>query len=530
MTGEAPLIPPQGVLARDRIAVELRNAIIHGRLQPGERLVEDRIMAWLEATRGATREAFRQLEHEGLVISYPHRGAVVVGVTEDEVHGVLIPIRLVLEQFGFRTALEVGTTADLAELASYIWVMEQAAAAGDIDGIVQADVEFHEAVLHIAPQFHTIHIWRSIAPRIRAYFYRHSRERDLDSVVAEHRELLDVLHQGDEQLLQETLHRHIVVPRVPPEAELERGEPRSARTPPRRRRESRMTRAATEYRYAKLTWPEIEDAVELGKVCIVPCGAVEQHGPHLPLDVDILCPTEIALGTGREIPGKVLVLPTVAYGYTGHVMDFPGTINNHFEHFMHHVLDVTKSLAYHGFKKIILLNGHGSNWPNLDLVARRTNLETDAECLPLQWTNLLTVDPGSCRAGARAPFRAAARMPASSRRRSTCTSTPTTCARTGSPTARSPTTRRTARSTGSTVRRRACHGAVLDVELQRDRGARRARARDRREGATCLRGVRPPADRVRRLLQGPAEGRPSRPAPHRPDDAHAVGTDSGGPV
>jgi DNA-binding GntR family transcriptional regulator len=78
-------------------------------------------------------------------------------------------------------------------------------------------VEFHEAVLNIAPQFHTIHIWRSIAPRIRAYFYRHSRERDLDSVVAEHREPLDVLHQGDEKLLQETLHRHIIVPRVPPE-------------------------------------------------------------------------------------------------------------------------------------------------------------------------------------------------------------------------------------------------------------------------------------------------------------------------
>ena len=73
-------------------------------------------------------------------------------------------------------------------------------------------------------------------------------------------------------------------------------------------------------------------------------------------------------------------------------MDFPGTINSHFEHFMHQVLDITKSLAYHGFKKIILLNGHGSNLPNLDLVARRTNLETDAECLPIQWTNLLTVD------------------------------------------------------------------------------------------------------------------------------------------
>jgi len=152
------------------------------------------------------------------------------------------------------------------------------------------------------------------------------------------------------------------------------------------------SRAATEYRYEKLTWPEINDAIDLGKVCIVPCGAIEQHGPHLPLDVDVVCPGGVAAGAGRLIPEKMLVLPTVAYGYTGHVMDFPGTINQHFEHFIHHVLDITKSLAYHGFKKIVLLNGHGSNMPNLDLVARRTNLETDAECILAAWWNLLTVD------------------------------------------------------------------------------------------------------------------------------------------
>ncbi len=153
-----------------------------------------------------------------------------------------------------------------------------------------------------------------------------------------------------------------------------------------------MSRAKTEYRYEKLTWPEINDAVELGKVCIIPCGAVEQHGPHLPLDVDIVCPTGIALGAAREVAAKALVLPTVCYGYTGHVMDFPGTINTDFEHFIHQVLDITKSLAYHGFKKIVLLNGHGSNMPNLDLVARRTNLETDADCILAAWWNLLTVD------------------------------------------------------------------------------------------------------------------------------------------
>jgi creatinine amidohydrolase len=151
-------------------------------------------------------------------------------------------------------------------------------------------------------------------------------------------------------------------------------------------------RAKTEYRYEKLTWPDINDAVDLGKVCVVPCGAVEQHGPHLPLDVDLVCPTQIALGAGKTVSEKTLVLPVVAYGYTGHVMDFPGTINNDFEHFIQHVLDITRSLAYHGFKKIVLLNGHGSNMPNLDLVARRTNLETDAECILIAWWQLLTVD------------------------------------------------------------------------------------------------------------------------------------------
>src|SRR5207244_7003015 len=111
------------------------------------------------------------------------------------------------------------------------------------------------------------------------------------------------------------------------------------------RKKSATRRATTEFRYEKLTWPEINDAIDLGKVCVVPCGAIEQHGAHLPLDVDIVCPTEIARGAGKRVPDKLLVLPTVCYGYTGHVMDFLVTINNHHEHFIHHVRDRTNSLA-----------------------------------------------------------------------------------------------------------------------------------------------------------------------------------------
>ena len=149
---------------------------------------------------------------------------------------------------------------------------------------------------------------------------------------------------------------------------------------------------APSYVYEKLTWPEINKAVKAKKVPVVPIGSIEQHGLHLPLDVDCVCPRGVALHAAKLIPDKILVLPTIVHGYTGHVMDFPGTINVHWEHFIEMVLDVAKSLAYHGFKKIILLNGHGSNMPNLDLVARRADLETDAECAFCAWWNLLTVD------------------------------------------------------------------------------------------------------------------------------------------
>ena len=150
---------------------------------------------------------------------------------------------------------------------------------------------------------------------------------------------------------------------------------------------------AEPWRYEKQTWPEINEAVLAGKVVVVPVGSTEQHGPHLPLDVDVVCPTGIAHATARLIPNDVLIMAPIIHGYTAHVMDFPGTINIHWEHFIKMMVDVGKSLAYHGFKKIVFLNGHGSNGPNLDLAARRVNLETDAECIATSWWTMLAVDP-----------------------------------------------------------------------------------------------------------------------------------------
>ena len=198
-----------------QVTETLRMAIIAGRFAPGERLIESVLSTELGTSRGPVREALRQLENEGLVMSFPYRGAVVLGVSDDEVHEVLIPIRLTLERSSFARALEKMTDNDFAELGKQIWLMEQAGKANDLLKLVEADLAFHEIVILASGQLHTLQIWRTIEPRIRAYFYRYERARGFEETVEEHRVLLAALQTRDPAIALAQLERHIDVPSPP---------------------------------------------------------------------------------------------------------------------------------------------------------------------------------------------------------------------------------------------------------------------------------------------------------------------------
>src|SRR5215204_2114586 len=143
-----------------------------------------------------------------------------------------------------------------------------------------------------------------------------------------------------------------------------------------------------EYRYNRLTWAEMNDAIARQPVVILPTGSTEQHGRHLPIDVDLLLCESICLEAGRRAAGDILVLPPIPYGLNQHHIDFPGTIHIEPEVFIAFCLNVTKSVAYHGFEKILLVNGHGSNAPLIDIIARRTTLETGSLCAACSYSNL----------------------------------------------------------------------------------------------------------------------------------------------
>jgi creatinine amidohydrolase len=133
----------------------------------------------------------------------------------------------------------------------------------------------------------------------------------------------------------------------------------------------------------------MNDAIEMQKVVILPAGSTEQHGLHLPLDTDVFLVESVCLEVGRRVPDQVLVLPPISYGLNLHHIDFPGTIHIEPETFIAFGLNITKSLAYHGFEKILLVNGHGSNSPLVDLIARKTVLATHSICTAVSYFALL---------------------------------------------------------------------------------------------------------------------------------------------
>jgi len=146
------------------------------------------------------------------------------------------------------------------------------------------------------------------------------------------------------------------------------------------------------FEFAKLTWEEINEAVRAEKVCILPAGTIEDHGLHLPVDTDVVIVETICRRAAELAPDEVLLLPCVPFGYSPHHIDGPGVLTIGWDTFVRYVKDVTDSLAYHGFRRILIVNGHGSNRPCLELSTRLTIVDNpDVQCGMLSWWDLAEV-------------------------------------------------------------------------------------------------------------------------------------------
>lgn len=112
----------------------------------------------------------------------------------------------------------------------------------------------------------------------------------------------------------------------------------------------------------EMSWPDVEAALEAGRTTVVvAAGAVEQHGPHLPLLVDAARGDRLAVEVAERL-GDALVAPTIRVGCSEHHMGFAGTVSLR-RHTLEAVcLDYCVSLARHGFRRICFVPSHGGNF------------------------------------------------------------------------------------------------------------------------------------------------------------------------
>ncbi|NOG73042.1 creatininase family protein [Roseicella sp. DB1501] len=121
---------------------------------------------------------------------------------------------------------------------------------------------------------------------------------------------------------------------------------------------------ATETEWMRLTAEELRARAAADALVIVPVASLEQHGPHMATGVDILLAGGVAARTAARIAAAgapVVVTPVVWTGLAEHHMEFGGTVTLDYESFAGALRGIARSAARHGFRRVMLLNGHGGN-------------------------------------------------------------------------------------------------------------------------------------------------------------------------
>lgn len=137
---------------------------------------------------------------------------------------------------------------------------------------------------------------------------------------------------------------------------------------------------------AHQTWSEVAALDKTNGVVILPIGAVEQHGHHLPLLTDTLIVNRMLDAALSALPADIAawVLPTLPYGKSNEHTGFPGTVSLSAQTLMAVLHDIARSLAAAGFRRLAFLNGHGGNAALLEVMAREIRVATGLLCFCLQ--------------------------------------------------------------------------------------------------------------------------------------------------
>nr|MDO8098981.1 creatininase family protein [Candidatus Njordarchaeota archaeon] len=134
----------------------------------------------------------------------------------------------------------------------------------------------------------------------------------------------------------------------------------------------------------RLTYIEVKELIQKGKdTVILPIGTMEAHGPHLPLSTDVLIPVSLAERVADAVDG--LIAPPIYYGVTRTLLAYSGSLMIPSEVFKEYVKAILISFARHGFKKAIVINGHGGHLNELKEIAIEVWTKSQLKTVMFHW-------------------------------------------------------------------------------------------------------------------------------------------------
>ena len=194
---------------RDIVFQTLRNAIITGELQPGERLMETQLAEKLGVSRTPIREAIRKLELEGLVVMVPRKGAQVAQFTEKDIQDVL-EVRAALEALAARLACQRMDDRAFLKLQLAIAEYSYAAKSKDLEMMIEKDVEFHDIICNATQNDKLIQLFNNLKEQVNRYRITYLKNvEESETVEAEHLAILDALKNKNEDVASTLAAQHI---------------------------------------------------------------------------------------------------------------------------------------------------------------------------------------------------------------------------------------------------------------------------------------------------------------------------------
>ncbi|MCL6478001.1 MAG: GntR family transcriptional regulator [Peptococcaceae bacterium] len=194
---------------RELVFESLREAIIHGRLKPGERLMEIQLAEEMGVSRTPVREAIRKLELEGFVVMIPRKGAYVSGISVKDIVDVF-EVRAALEALAAGLAAERITAEELENLERSLVQISEVSDRQDLNAMVETDTNFHELLYKASRNQRLFQIVTHLKEQIQRFrttsLSQPGRSKD---ALNEHRRIVEAISERNVEMAQALAREHI---------------------------------------------------------------------------------------------------------------------------------------------------------------------------------------------------------------------------------------------------------------------------------------------------------------------------------